>query len=324
MKYSSYLLLTLLVAGCADEGDVLPEARDSWTYYKKTQGLVSDEIQSLYEDADGNIWVGTFGGVSRYDGKTFSNFTVTSTQGGLLSNSVHAILETSFDEVWFGTSKGLAFLADNKWTNLPTISGFTYSVNALWQDENNVVWIGTSNLGLLWFDGKNLFQYFDSNCNACNEITVLFEDSKHNLWIGTTGALKQLPSSNTTASMKVFTRTNGLSGNYITSITEDAWGNIWVGTFDGETISRYANGKFESVSLANSYVQNWVTGMTADGEGNLWIATGIAGIYRYDGAVMRKELTHVPENFLGPMLNDTGGDIWIGTYSKGIIRYTPR
>jgi ligand-binding sensor domain-containing protein len=318
------LLFAIYLAGaCAEEGDIPASTLNVWSTYKKTQGLVSNEVLSLYQESNGNVWIGTTEGVTKFlDGK-FTNYTVTSTQGGLLNNNVNAILSTTFGDIWFGTDGGLSFLKGNQWTNLPRIGGLTYGVWALWQDHNKIVWIGTTNLGLLYYDGKSLYQVFDPACNSCNEVSALFQDSKKNLWVGTGGALKQLPEAKLNSQFKVFTKANGLAGSYITAIAEDAWGSIWVGTYEGKNLTRYTDSKFTQVPFANVFKENWVIGITADHRGSLWITTAVSGLYRYDGAMMRKQLTKIPENYMGPVLHDHSGNIWIGTYGQGLIVYKP-
>ena len=56
----------------------------------------------IYEDKAGNIWFGTGGGVSRYDGKSFRNFTTTD---GLTNNDVHAIVQDKTGK--FGLAQGV-------------------------------------------------------------------------------------------------------------------------------------------------------------------------------------------------------------------------
>jgi len=51
-------------------------------------GLVNDDVQCLFEDRAGNIWFGTQGGLSRYDGKSFTSFTA---KDGLVNDAVYSL-----------------------------------------------------------------------------------------------------------------------------------------------------------------------------------------------------------------------------------------
>ena len=71
-------------------------------------GLVDNEVRTLLEDQGGTLWFGTNGGVSRYDGATFTAFT---TQDGLVDNEVRTLLEDRAGNLWFGTDNGISRFA---------------------------------------------------------------------------------------------------------------------------------------------------------------------------------------------------------------------
>ena len=71
--------------------------------YTSANGLAIDAILSGIVDKTGNLWLGTNGGgVSQYDGKSFTNYT---TAEGLAQNGVWSILEDKTGNLWFGTNE---------------------------------------------------------------------------------------------------------------------------------------------------------------------------------------------------------------------------
>jgi ligand-binding sensor domain-containing protein len=60
----------------------------SLAYWSVADGLVGDTVVSICEDRDGNLWFGTHSGLSKYDGRTFTNFT---TKDGLCNNRVSKV-----------------------------------------------------------------------------------------------------------------------------------------------------------------------------------------------------------------------------------------
>jgi hypothetical protein len=87
---------------------LLPRFKDAainnMQYLDVDQGMASSYIYSMLEDKSGNIWFGTRGGgVSRYDGESFTHFT---TNEGLSHNKVSSILEDKSGNIWFGTLGG--------------------------------------------------------------------------------------------------------------------------------------------------------------------------------------------------------------------------
>ena len=68
-------------------------------------GLASDTVRSIYEDADGTLWIGTYdGGLSRFKDGKFFNF---NTENGLFSNGVFAVVEDERGNFWMSSNKGI-------------------------------------------------------------------------------------------------------------------------------------------------------------------------------------------------------------------------
>ena len=87
---------------------------EGWTTYDMGDGLVNDWVHAILEDREGNLWFGTGsagpdpslppdGGISRYDGETWTTYTI---EDGLANDFVNVILEDSEGDLWFGTGGG--------------------------------------------------------------------------------------------------------------------------------------------------------------------------------------------------------------------------
>jgi ligand-binding sensor domain-containing protein len=122
----------------------------------KVNSLQSNSLTTLFEDHDGNIWIGTYGGgLFKYD-PAMEKFT------------------------------------QYKYLHLRPESNIIPKVSSIFEDSSNVLWIGTSE-GLDRFDRKEekFYNYkFKSDIHADNNITVVYKGSSSNLWIGTYFGLK--------------------------------------------------------------------------------------------------------------------------------------
>jgi len=67
-------------------------------------GLIQSQAKSIVQDRFGHLWIGTIGGLSRYDGKTFVNYTV---RDGMTDNTVDALAVDDKGNIWIGTPKGI-------------------------------------------------------------------------------------------------------------------------------------------------------------------------------------------------------------------------
>ena len=78
--------------------------------YNERNGLPTGEANDVLQTADGYIWVGSYGGLIRYDGSEFRNF---STEGLLPSSSVRMLFEDRAGRLWIGTNDAGVFVLEN-------------------------------------------------------------------------------------------------------------------------------------------------------------------------------------------------------------------
>jgi ligand-binding sensor domain-containing protein len=97
---------------------------------------------AIHVDPGGTIWAGTWGGgVSRFDGKNWSNFT---SNDGLVGNIVYAIARDPGGALWFGTDKGLSRFDGKTWRSFTTKEGLLDAhVYAIAAAPNGDIWVGT-------------------------------------------------------------------------------------------------------------------------------------------------------------------------------------
>lgn len=90
------------------------EAMGNWDSLSESDGLVNNYVQAINKDQSGNLWFGTKGGVSKYDGTAFTNYTTTD---GLASGNVLCIAIDPDGSIWFGTDEGVTHLRGSTFTS---------------------------------------------------------------------------------------------------------------------------------------------------------------------------------------------------------------
>jgi len=273
--------------------------------------LSDDKTINLFEDKDGNIWIGTFyGGLNKIDTinqklssdkARFKYYLENKKISGISDNTVMAISQDFEGYLWIGTFGGgidRLEIKTESFTNFSKISApqnsFTdVEILSLFVDRSGILWAG-SHLG----EGVTKIQKYYSKFESINSRSVgklklnddvvwsLFKDSKDNLWVGTyRGGVNVLNlASNQT---KVYRRTpdqsNGISDNHIRSITEDKLGNIWIGTYSGglnridkseQKVEIFKNEPGNSNSLS----ANQVLDIYVESEKVIWVATFGGGL----------------------------------------------
>jgi ligand-binding sensor domain-containing protein len=83
------------------------DGKSAWKSYSTKDGLAGNIVYSIAQEADGTLWFGTNHGVSRYDGKSFTNF---DRKHGLVGDNVYAIAVDPKGGVWVGTKGGVTRL----------------------------------------------------------------------------------------------------------------------------------------------------------------------------------------------------------------------
>lgn len=268
----------------------------------KSNTLSNEDVVTLYEDREGILWIGTSrGGLNRYDpvrGKFRRYRREAGNSLSLRSDWVQQILETRRGLFLIGTNDGLqsfdrkneTFKTFNPETNKSSESfPVDISVNALYEDRQGEIWVGT------WLDG--LFRYNPS-----------------------TGRLDHyMPQANNPFS---------ISANKITGIYEDSRGLIWIATHSGGLNSFDKNsGRFTSYTTQNGLPNDVVFGVLEDERGILWIST-MNGLVRFDPHVNNFRVYDIHDGLVHNQFNwrasckSSSGLMYFGGVN-GLISFNP-
>jgi len=288
----------------------------SFSTFRKLQGLKHDNVNCLFEDVKGNLWLGTHGaGVTKYDGKSFTHFTA---KEGLSSNSVNCILEDSKGNLYFGTYGGGITKYDGKYFSYFNTSGGLPNddIWSLYEDKKGDIWIGTSG-GVSKYDGNSFTNYNSKTGLAGDEVRAIKQDKEGNMWFATYGGGI---SKYNGKQFENYTETQGLSNNYVFSILEDK-GSFWFGTglgackFDGVSFTSYN----EAQGLANNEVRN----ILKDQSDNFWFITYSGGASKFNGTTFTNfsEKEGLSSNQILSVIEDKTGNIWFGTGGGGLCKF---
>jgi ligand-binding sensor domain-containing protein len=141
--------------GTTGAGAYLMEYDSAHTRVKKqyttANGLAGNVIRSITTDNYGNLWFGAAGGITSYDGTTFTTFTI---KDKFASDNVYSLLADKAGHLWVGTEKGVdraLYDASGKITSVKHygkgegFAGIEVSQNAACLDTGTGVWFGTIN-----------------------------------------------------------------------------------------------------------------------------------------------------------------------------------
>jgi ligand-binding sensor domain-containing protein len=199
------------------------------------------EVMSLFNDRDGNLWVGTWNdGLYRFKEAAVRMFT---TADGLPGNAIANVIEAQDGTIWAAANcGGIARWDGRRFQAVP--SGSTdRCVFALAEDSNHDLWVGTAMSGALRYRHGD-FDQFSRNVGLPDvEVMDILHARDGSLWFGTRrGGISRLKDGR----FRTLTTADGLPADTITRAVQDNDGVIWVGTSGG--IARLVNERFEAVS----------------------------------------------------------------------------
>jgi len=290
--------------------------------------------RNIIQDRRGNIWIASFDGVFRYDGKSFTHVT-----SEVSSARFFSVLEDRKGNLWFGTiGSGVYYYDGTFFRNFTTKDGLVNNeITCIYEDKAGNIWFGV-NGGASRYDGKSFRNFmmngdlmsedrtgktFPDFTRPPNEVSTIVEDKAGKFWFGTRGNTYvydvNLKEGGQGKTFTVFTH-EGKPFKNVRSITEDKKGNIWLGGPDG--LWRY-----DGRTFAN-FAQEFVGFIIEDKKGNIWTSSegdnspGWA-LSRYEGKSLSDKKPTVTKITNKPMifgiLEDDKGNIWFG--ADGVYRY---
>ncbi|MBX7169633.1 MAG: hypothetical protein K1X72_01675 [Pyrinomonadaceae bacterium] len=131
--------------------------------FTTAEGLPSNDIKFIHEDRNGDLWFGTYGGLSILKDGKFTNYT---TNEGLPSNYLRSMKEDTDGTLWIGSyDGGLSRFRDGKFFNFNTENGlFSNGVFAIMEDKNSNFWM-SSNQGIYRVAKQQLNDFADGKIN---------------------------------------------------------------------------------------------------------------------------------------------------------------
>lgn len=287
------------------------------SHITKENGLPTNNINKIYEDKLGNIWIGTMGGgLVKYANKAFLYY---NNIKGLNSPSIFSITKDDDDHVWIASSEDGVFEYDGeKIKQYSTINGFTNNtVRSIVKDKSGSLWFATQN-GLVKYSNGIFKTLTTSHGLPTNNIRSLLIDKDNNLWIGTYG--KGLAKYEN-GEIKTLTTDDGLSHNFIHSLFQDTKGNIWAGTGNG--VNKITpNQKIHNYSQSKGFCNPYIGTITEDNYGNMWFGTDRC-IVVYNGLDFKPITAEdgLSSGVIYLIHNDKNGNIWVGT-NNGLDKIT--
>lgn len=302
-----YGLITLFILLFLCGKPILYAQQYNFRIYTAEEGLAQSTVNTVIQDSKGFIWVGTNGGLCRFDGRRFVCYNSTE---GLPGNKVTCIKEDIHGNLWLACEgKGVAKFDGKDFTVYGEEQGLiSNDVKDISVDKSGEVYIATFS-GLSIWNGHSFYHLTDTNGLPNSYIQAVLCVDKDVVWIGSYGGGIFKVSD---GQINRYTSADGLPGNFVTCFKEGQNGNLLIGTTNG--FSSYDGNKFDNLGPAQGLMSAQVNSITEDDEGKPWLATFDGVSVKKPGSIMHiGRINGLPGEEAKALLTDSEGNIWIGT-----------
>lgn len=321
--------------------------------FNTENGLIQSQTNCLAQDKFNRLWIGTWGGLSIFDGSYFKNYT---RANGLISNSVTSVDFLHDGSAWIGTTEGISYFDGLKFSN------YTLSSHP---DSNWISSINVDNRSRIWALSRNkLFVYskggFQIQSQLYEDIIVaLFKDNsgvihvaylrngiykfENDQWrqvlpapkgfllsarysikgelvgIGTEGVFK-IQSGNLEY---LLAKTSQIDfQNNAFKIAVDNSNNIWLTSLKGVWLLK--NGQLHALNFTNGFTDEQTLDVLIDRYNNLWIATNGSGLYKYAESPFTKFDNKIIPNAKSILsIFKSKDQLILGSTLQGIYNFNP-
>ena len=313
MRLVANLLLPGLLVVEAGLCCAAPPARSGWLgqAWQTDDGLPDNGVTGIAQTPDGYLWVATLGGLVRFNGVKFEEFSPLNL-GDIPNRVVRAMLLDHSSRLWLAMERGpVVCVSSNTVQLFTTQAGLPDArVTAIAEDKQGTVWLvgGATLCGIK--DGQLIRPGAAEGIPSGGNLWIA-PDAKGELWCAKGGRLGRLSSGRFEGAVDL--------DQPVSRFTAAAGGGLWVCT--GNRVLKFdgLRGLEERARLPDGVQPRT---MLEDRAGALWIGTAAHGLFRCKGGQMESVSTSHPE--LSCLTQDREGNLWAGTMGGGINRVRAR
>lgn len=314
MKPYTFILLFILCSSF-----FRTEAKDiTFSHITTENGLSQHTVNSIYQDENGLIWIGTRNGLNRYNGNDVKIYKRSgNTDKTLLHNVIAQITGNRNGEIYILGPTGITKL--NLVTGEFSVLLEKYDVSTVY--FNKRLYTNRGNQIIVYDETQQHFVPYYTIEGIDSKIKSMLLDKHDNLWIGTDKD-----------GIFCLSKDKQLSRIYpgsINSLSMDSQGVIWAGTW-GQGILRIQDKEVTGLTENNSELSSdFAVCSQEDDLGNIWIGT-INGLNKYDPAndkftiyTSGQDKGSLPHSSIQCIMKDSQGTIWTGGYFGSINYFNP-
>lgn len=312
-------------------------------YFTEENGLPSNKVRSIVKSSEGDLWIGTYGGIAILDDLAIKTTININKNQELANHSTWSLYKDSKNNIWIGTWLGGLYIHSNYHNSFSyyvqandknSVSNNVISSFALDPDNTNI-WISTEGGSLNRLNQKTrVFTEVPVLINdiICNNIKSLAFDNNGTLWIGTyKNGLVYKKKNDENFSQLINPESSGFQVLDIFPVEDGIWVSdytrgVYFYSFKSKNFKRFQHDPYDIHSISNNDVRQ----ILEDRNGDMWFATqnglnklkkGGTDFIHYHHS--ENNPNGISDNFIYSLYEDNEGILWIGTNGKGLNKFIP-
>ena len=304
------IVLVCLHAECSlalDAGKNLQQyVLRTWT---SEQGLPQNSVRAILQTRDGFLWIGTRGGLARFDGASFVLYKAGS-PNSIPSNSVTGLAQDRDGSLWISTAGGLTQYRNGRFHTYGSRDGLP--AGSIWRvaaDPAGGLWVVSWRSELFHFNGAVVSRYASPIPARPEEVNAILEDPRGKVWVATFDGLFAFDRRH---GFQRFTRANGLAGDRVFALALDQNGHVWAAG-DGGLTQVFSN-RLVSLGVPGLPTATLLAFDTQRSDDTIWTGSTGGGLFRLDhGRVQRLQSTQgLTSDELWLLYFSNDGSLWLG------------
>ncbi len=300
------------------------------THWTTEDGLPQNSVAAMAQTPDGYLWLGTFGGLARFDGVKFTIFNTGNTPA-LHGNRITALHVGRDGALWIGAETGeitrFHLGSFNFFARIAPAAGGDKIIRNIYEDRAGAVWVGAEKKGVTRFiagDPARAEFYDERHGLPPSSVIGVCEDRDGRLWVGTTLGLALFREGQAGAE-KFTTQLKGTARNNLLKIRPHPDGGLWALT--QTALHRFQDGRLTPY-LSFPRHDNIFAPVTETAAGGLLLSYAADRIFQFgrDGqsTVIESNLEQSKFPPVHSLIEDREGNVWLGTIGEGLIRLRRR
>ncbi len=284
------------------------------TIYNQSNGIGNNEVNCILQSSSGYIWIGTDGGLYRYNGSGFFAVNLWNTDSADVY-SINCLMQDTSGRLWIGTGNyGLFYLKDGEYKHLENeyYDGIK-TINDICETEDGRILVSTQ---------KGIYEIIDAS-DGNSSMTMLFEDNLSGIEFGNMAVMNNtvyvISGNNEICVINEegydVINTQEMTGGDDLRCLEDINDRLYIGTSGRNIIVMRDK---DNYGLIETEVYG-INSILKDSNGYIWVCADNGVGFFNRGNVFNRLTECEIDSYLSDIIEDYEGNLWIASTRMGVL-----